>query len=186
MKLKQIFSYLILLLPIIGAAQHAVEWEDLVNLNYNSSTKRITKTGSSSWRNSRAISKNVLDRGKDGSVKYTVSKLGDNKFVGLAEYNNVNFFRSIDYAFHQNPNSLYIYEKGQNRGVFGGYQLGDVLEIKRTGNVIQYFKNGTVLRTVGTNNNRLLYVDVNIHTTNGYYTGITTSFQPLPLQEELI
>jgi hypothetical protein len=57
-------------------------------------------------------------------------------------------FSQLNYAFSCNSGSLSIYEVGFEVNTYGSYSIGDSLQILWTSSAIQYFLNGTLLRSV--------------------------------------
>jgi hypothetical protein len=105
----------------------------------------LTKT-SASGVNSGAISVQQVPSG-DGYVEVTVSETNTYRMFGLSNGNTDSSYPDIDFGLDLAPSTIYVFEKGANRGSFGSYAAGDVMRVAVVGGVVRYSRNGTVFYT---------------------------------------
>ncbi|MFT4800248.1 MAG: hypothetical protein ACI93N_000006 [Flavobacteriaceae bacterium] len=136
----------------------------------------LQKTKINGWYNAGAISTNELPSGIDGSVQYIVQE-GELKLgFGLSVYNEDAHRNSISYAFVTKANVLQIFLSGDFVGNFGNCTAGDVLEVKRKGNLILFTSNDDLIFEHDIQDNSYpLYADANIHT-SGAELWLSASF----------
>ncbi|MFT7724448.1 MAG: hypothetical protein QM788_16730 [Roseateles sp.] len=103
------------------------------------------------------------------SVSFRPSQTNKYLMVGLnTDPAFDNYYASLDLAFYMTPDgALHIYESGAHIGNFGTYAAGDLLSVGYDGTVIQYIKNGVVLRSVTTNITQPLYADSSFYSFGG-------------------
>jgi alpha-tubulin suppressor-like RCC1 family protein len=83
-----------------------------------------------------------------GYVEFVASESNTSRMAGLSHGDMGVDYGDIDYAFYPaNDGNLYIYEAGVYRGYFGGYAPGDRLRVALGSGVVNYYRNGTLLRT---------------------------------------
>jgi len=86
-------------------------------------------------------------------------------------YNPVTTYTTLDYAIMiYNKNYFYIYERGDIKAEFIGYEVGDRFSIERSGTIISYKRNGISFYTSTTPSSGSLSTDVFI-----YHGGATVS-----------
>lgn len=130
----------------------------------------ITKTsGSNSWGDAQAYSTNgYVDR---ILISFKPNQTNNNLMIGLSSNQKPFFFNNIDYAWHPRPDSdLTIYENG-SQVVLGGltYTTDTVLSIIYENNVVKYYKDGTLIRSVARNVGLPLYFDSALYELNSSF-----------------
>jgi hypothetical protein len=79
---------------------------------------------------------------------------------------NVNY-DSIDYAIYLNFGTVRIFESGSQIGdTFGSYVVGDIFSVTYDGSKIEYYKNGSVIRSVTVALTQPLYFDSSFYYPN--------------------
>ncbi|WP_338790565.1 choice-of-anchor D domain-containing protein [Bernardetia sp. MNP-M8] len=142
---------------LIGAP---LTWTNLSNLTLNANGQ-LDHT-SSGWNTSANSTKKVIG---NGGIVFKVDNL-INSAIGLSKKESGTGFNSIDYAIYLTATgTVYVFEKGINRGSFGNYQARDGFKIERVGTTIQYSKNGVIFRTSTNVLTDDLLVDVSLQTT---------------------
>ena len=137
------FSWVVTDILSVGAGM-PVAWTDRVGVTVDGST--LTKAAVDGWGNSGAASVQTISG--DGAVEYVALASNSNYVLGLSSINTDANYNTIDYAiFTSWEGILYVYEHGVYRGVFGGYQIGDILWVERVGSTVVYKKNGVVFYT---------------------------------------
>ena len=130
----------------------------------------ITKTsGSNSWGDAQAYSTNgYVDR---ILISFKPNQTNNNLMIGLSSNQKPFFFNNIDYAWHPRPGSdLIIYENG-SPVLLGGltYTTDTVLSIIYENNVVKYYKDGTLIRSVARNVGLPLYFDSALYELNSSF-----------------
>ena len=175
-------SYTVTVSDAVGRTQsrtygigYKVNWINKVGVNTNGDI--LTKSATArSWRNSGAVSSNILPAYTDGWLEFSAGNSAD-FVIGLAVNNtiedNTHFANCIQIY---NPySSATAYEGSAGLGI-GVCQTGDVYRIWREGNQVKYFHNGVVTRTVTMNPGLVLKVKVSILEYLKSSPNITTSF----------
>lgn len=156
----------------LPAAVSNVVWTDAVGVTVNGAS--ITKTADNGWGNAGAASTGTFTG--NGGMRFTALATNTSRMAGLSTVNTSASYTTIHYAFYVRSNkTLYVYEKGANRGPVGVYQSGDVLSVERVGNVILYKKNGEWLYTsaVSSANNTPLLIDAALYTKGAEISNVT-------------
>ena len=120
-----------------------VVWTALVGVS--ASGNSLTKT-SASGINSGAVSTQQIASG-NGYVELTASETNTYRMFGLSNGNTDASYQDIDFGLDLAPGTLYVFEKGVNKGSFGSYATGDLLRVAVVGGVVKYSRNGTVFYT---------------------------------------
>lgn len=138
----------------------------------------ITKTSGSNnnWNDAQAYSTNgYVDR-----IVISAYAQQTNAYImfGLNSDPKTNAsYDSIDYAWYFNgsPSEAYIYESGSSVGInAGAYTTSTILTIIYENNIIKYYKDGTLIRSVSRTVGTPLYFDSSIYTLNGSF--VLTNF----------
>jgi hypothetical protein len=138
----------------------------------------ITKTSGSNnnWNDAQAYSTNgYVDR-----IVISAYAQQTNAYImfGLNSDPKTNAsYDSIDYAWYFNgsPSEAYIYESGSSVGInAGAYTTSTILTIIYENNVIKYYKDGTLIRSVSRTAGTPLYFDSSIYTLTGSF--VLTNF----------
>lgn len=138
----------------------------------------ITKTSGSNnnWNDAQAYSTNgYVDR-----IVISAYAQQTNAYImfGLNSDPKTNAsYDSIDYAWYFNglPSEAYIYESGSSVSInAGAYTTSTILTIIYENNVIKYYKDGTLIRSVSRTAGTPLYFDSSIYTLNGAF--VLTNF----------
>ncbi len=111
----------------------------------SASGNSLTKT-SASGVNSGAISVQQIPSG-DGYVELTASETNTYRMFGFSNGNTDSSYQDIDFGLDLAPGTIYVFEKGVNKGNFGSYATGDLLRVAVVGGVVRYSRNGTVFYT---------------------------------------
>lgn len=168
------------------------------NLNSTSvSGNTITKNaGTDSWNNGGANTTQVITG--DGSIEFKASQTNKYFMAGLSAKTSATsaHYGFTNYAIYCHANgNLVIYESGNSIGGFGTYSTSDVFKIERLGNLVKYYKNGTVFYTstlpsvnedlVGDFSIRSLNASINsIQITGGDYT-FTDYYNTITVNNEI-
>jgi hypothetical protein len=120
-----------------------VVWTALVGASADFGS--LTKTAATNL-NSGAVSVQQLPSG-DGYVEVTASETNTYRMFGLSNGNANTSYQDIDFGLDMATTTLYVFEKGANRGSFGPYATGDRLRVAVVGGVVKYSRNGTVFYT---------------------------------------
>jgi hypothetical protein len=121
----------------------------VVGRNVKVADNTVTKSGGlgAQW-DAGATSKQTLVQG-DGYVRLTVASADTTAMFGLGgsdlPTSRMPSERDVDYGLAMMAGTLKIYERGQWRGDFGSYSVGDVLAVAVEGGVVRYYRNGTPL-----------------------------------------
>ncbi|MCT4579999.1 MAG: SprB repeat-containing protein [Flavobacteriales bacterium] len=154
------------------------KWLNVTGYTYSSVNNSIAKlTGGNSWNDGVGISANQLKANENGSVKYAVESITDNKLrvFGLTTYNLAGGIGSIKYGLGTYNGDVFVYESGSfNHARNGVLAIGDELEIHRYNGTVYYnrIRNGKKWTFYETAANVFmsedLFVDVNF-----YYPGVS-------------
>jgi hypothetical protein len=124
------------------------------------SQNKFTKTAVDGWGNAHAYSatgyqKNIYTEATADSInKYVM--FGLNSENGLADPS----YTGMDYSWYFQINSgLGIYENGNNIGSYGSYTTSTKLKISYDGELVNYYKDGVLMRTVERPIGEKLYAD---------------------------
>tara|TARA_R110000765_G_scaffold424064_1_gene533969 strand:+ start:11984 stop:18160 length:6177 start_codon:yes stop_codon:yes gene_type:complete len=134
---------------------------DMVNVSLTGTT--LTNTASSAGWNSGFASANFIDG--DGFVEWRVAGTGMAIMIGLSSANPNASYNTIEYALYQQhtDSSIKIYENGTDMGIFGTYEIGDLLGVERVDDTINYLHNGVVIYTSTVNTVQPLQVDASLY-----------------------
>jgi hypothetical protein len=147
---------------------YSVYWINPLRVNINGSI--LTKGQYPNTWIAGAISSNLLDPNTDGWMEFA-SVAGAHYILGLA-YNNIYDVDQFSYAiFIDQANNYYAAYEGTAITGLGACQIGDVFKIAREGNVVNYYRNDVVVRTVTVNPATILQIKASIR-----YAGKSTPF----------
>ena len=175
-KLIIVFS---LLLGITGVAyaQDSIRWIAQTGVIINSNGE-VEKTAVDGLSNAGAYSENILKAGDDGHVEFILQNVSDEWLFGLAAPNTEVYWKSIDYGFHIQQDSVWVSEKGESMTSKYSISIGDTLRVERTGSNIYYYHNSSQLRFIATNNTVELIADLCIYTQYAKVSDIKASYPP--------
>ncbi|HMH20966.1 MAG TPA: T9SS type A sorting domain-containing protein, partial [Puia sp.] len=112
----------------------------------------------------------------NGYFQFTASETNKTREAGLSASYTSASNTTIQYGFYlANGGSLQIVESGSGRGAFGTYTTGDLLKISVEGNIVKYYKNGTLLYVSGVAPTLPLLADVSIFDQGGTITNALIS-----------
>ena len=114
-------------------------------MGVSASGNSLTKT-TASGINAGAVSTQQVASG-NGYVEVTASETSTYRMFGLSNGNTDTSYQDIDFGLDLAPGTLYVFEKGVNKGAFGSYATGDLLRVAVVGGVVKYSRNGTVFYT---------------------------------------
>lgn len=178
---KQHGTYSCLVTDAVGRTKEAdytigykVNWINGIGVSVNGS--RLTKTQQHyTWVAAGAYSSNILPANTDGFVEFSTESTGgiilgyaSNNVIDLTTFTNA--FK-IDYFTNS-----YVIHEGTNTPTSGGFQIGDLFRIARQGNIMRYFKNGALLRSVTVDPNLVLRIKTSIQRPGITTPTITSSF----------
>ena len=131
--------------------------------------------GTHTWTHSGAISSNLLPANTNGWMEFSVESTSD-FIIGLAVSNIINYSEFTNgIRIETATNTATAYEGGSAIGL-GSWQTGDVFRISREGNLVKYYRNSIVLRTVTVNPGLVLQGKATIQYSGKSTPNITTSF----------
>jgi len=143
----------------------------------------VKQTADEDWT-AGGVSASVLKGGEDGWLQFIVTGSTSRYMIGFSADASGVAPEGMTYGVEVGPGQPVIAWENDTESdlkLSGGWQVGDVFAISRVGNQIQYYRNGTSLRTVSTDGSQELHVKSLLYT--GSSPAISTSFdQPLVLQ----
>ena len=150
-----------------------VAWQNVVGATAGSGV--LTKTAVAGWTNSGAFSTRGIAPGSDGYAEFTIPADGGYAFFGLSNGDSGQSSADVDYAFYPRPGQglLIIYEKGVYVGSFGAFAPGDKLKISVQKNVVQYWRNGVLLKTSASVPTYPLGVDTSLYSPGATIPAVT-------------
>ena len=162
---------LVSVVPVVPT--EAVAWQNVVGASVVSGM--LTKTAGPSWANAGASSTRGITFGSDGYAEFTVPADGGYAFFGLSHGDDGPSAADVDYAFYPHPGQgkLIIYEKGGYIGSFGAVAPGDKLTISVEADVVQYWRDGVLLRTSTSAPTYPLRVDTSLYSTGATIPAVT-------------
>ena len=153
----------------------------------NGSTISTTRTGSG-WGGSGTFSTENIPVGVDGYISFKNGVDNKNYMVGLSRISDAtsSTYTTIDYAiFIVTKDRVQIYENAANRGDFSFTgSLDDVYKVEKTGTVIKYYRNTTLIHTSTVATTEALYLDTAFKTTGSIVTNIRMLNTPLVITPE--
>lgn len=122
-----------------------VTWTDVVNASVTGST--LQKTGTLvAWDAGGASTASLVSG--NGSAQLTADTTTYGRMFGLTHDETTPSYTDITYALElQSNGTLDVYESGSYRAQVGTYQIGDVLKVAVENGRINYYRNGSLLRT---------------------------------------
>jgi len=138
----------------------SVNWKDMVAVSVVGNT--IWGGTTAGFGNSGAASVEVLPASQNGWVEFTASEIQGQRFIGFSDVNTDTHYNTIDYSYYMDMNgALYVFENNaQKYTVPGGYVPGDKLRIERSGTVIRFFRNASLMYSSTTPSTSALMVDL--------------------------
>jgi len=122
-----------------------VFWRDVVRAE--ASGNDLVKTSTLGSWNAGAASIATIPGG-DGYVQFTAGEANTAKMAGLSTGNSGQSYTDIDFAISlSDTGGVAVYEGGNGRGSFGPYAAGDVFQVRVTGGVVTYWRNGVSFYT---------------------------------------
>jgi len=162
------------------AQSYSVQWHDFLRADTTGTT--LNKTSSYYW-DAGASSKNALFGGDDGWVQYIAASTGTDRVFGLTEHPNSSVLSTtIDNGLYLQANGTLQSTELATATTLGSFVNGDTLKIERIADSVYYSKNGTVLRTVAVDSNKVLVVDASLKTLTSKLEDVTCSFNKEILQ----
>lgn len=156
-----------------------VYWSDIQKATQQADGS-IVKSATNLSYDAGAISANRLLEGQDGAIEFVIAR-ADAKtqfVVGLARYNASTNYPAIDYGFTLHTNGyIYIYEGGVTQLQLP-FKEGCILKISRENGLINYYYDGSLVRSVSTISTWELYVDCSLFL--GTVPMITATFNYVP------
>ena len=154
-------------------AAETVIWQNLVGAN--AALGGLTKTARNGWENAGACSTRGIGADSDGYAEFTVPADGGYVFLGLSHGDTGQSFADLDYAIYPNPAQglLILYEKGLYIGSFGAFAPGNKLKISVQADVVQYWRDGTLLHATLAAPTYPLRVDTSLYSTGATIPAVT-------------
>jgi hypothetical protein len=149
-------------------------WTSLVGVS--ASGNSLTKT-TASGINSGAVSTQQIASG-DGYVELTASETNTYRMFGFSNGNSNASYQDIDFGLDLAPGTIYVFEKGVNKGAFGPYASGDRLRVAVVGGVVKYSRNGTVFYTSAQVPSYPLLVDTWLYSLGATLNNVVVSSGP--------
>jgi RHS repeat-associated protein len=158
---------------------YGLSFKSLVAAQNYANKVRMTAT-SGGWATAGAASVEMLPANQDGWIEFKAASSTQALMVGLADTNPNANWTSIDYALYLPTDGyLQIRENGGSTSVLSPspqYFAGDVFRIERKGTQINYYRNGSLLRTKTVSAGIALMVDIALNTVGGEVHGLRSSF----------
>jgi chitodextrinase len=132
------------LTPEIFSSSVPIVWTNTAGVSVSGSS--LTKTAVAGWGNAGASSTKAIASG-DGYAEFTATDTVNARMLGLSHMDVDQMYGSIDFALYATNKLLQVYERGELKGSFGAYALGDRLRVAVQGGVVSYLRNGTVFYT---------------------------------------
>jgi RHS repeat-associated protein len=153
----------------VGGPQN-VSWTNAAGVT--PSGNNLTKTAAEGWGNSGAASTQTIPS-DDGYAEFSASQL---TLFGLSRVDTDQNYTSIEFGLHiAHDGSLYVFESGVNRGLFGTVTFADRLRVSVEGGVVKYRKNGTLLYTSTVAPSYPLLVDTALYSNNSTINNVVIS-----------
>lgn len=163
----------------VGA--HLASWASLVGATYDAPSGTLTKTGTLGW-NAGSASFDTLADSTDGWVSFSVPTVTAGRwFLGLSDSDDSIGYTAIDYALYYQSGRVYVYENGAYQLVSATAVDGDEFRIAREGTSVNYYRNGTLLRSTPGALSSSLIVDTSMYDPGVQAVDITTSFCNPPI-----
>lgn len=152
---------------------YMILWESETEVNTGIHSIR-RNTSDADW-DGGAYSATYLASGDDGFVFSPINTIDENgKYIGLSEADASFAYSDMDYAFFVDHGVLSIYENGSLVSTYGSVDIGDNIIIERSGSNIIYKHNDDILRTISTDNSKVLTLDVNLYGDAGFDVILTS------------
>jgi len=111
---------------------------------------------------------------KDGSVSTKIAETNTKRMIGFSTSDTNQKYSSVNYGLYLNlTGKISVYENGEYIGTHGNYDTGDIIEVKREGDTISYFKNDILLYISSVKSTEKLYVDTSLITDGATLNDIT-------------
>ncbi|MCB9232614.1 MAG: T9SS type A sorting domain-containing protein [Bacteroidia bacterium] len=152
---------------VMVTIQNKVVWENNVGTTINGDV--LSKgPGNGPWGCCGARSDNKLLNGVSGQVMHIVGSVSWSYYFGLSNGDTDQSPVSIDYAFYNNNGALKIREQqtGYNQFLGISVKVGDTLTIRRQVSSMYYYKNDSLIRSIGVSPTETLMVDVALYSNN--------------------
>lgn len=179
---KFLKSYIVALIVCCASFQtqaqtgppYQVNWVNQIGVN-QSGNILSKNTPIVLWTNAGAISSNVLPANTDGWMEFTT--ISNSHFiVGLTVNNVIDLDEFTNGIFIDNSTNTFFAYEGASANSLGNWVGGDIFRISREGNLVKYYKNGVVLRSVTANPASVLRIKTAIKLQGKSTPNITTSF----------
>jgi hypothetical protein len=138
----------------------------------------INSSNLTTWLNT-ATSANVLPGSTDGWIQYVAENTIQNKLFGLLDLGSGNSWSDIDYGIMLNGSRYSACNNGAI-AVIGSFTIGDVFNIEKVGNVINYKKNNNIVWTTSISTNLTqspLIARVSLYEANSFINNFGCSFE---------
>lgn len=128
--------------------EYSVKWTNVAGpAVLDTKINQLRKLGGSDAWIAGATSEQVLPAGTNGWVECTVTETGKNRAIGLSVANSNPDLASMNYAIVLLASSfpVRVYQSGLQVKQLAGLRVGDVVRVERTGTVISFRINGTLI-----------------------------------------
>ncbi|MFM7023769.1 MAG: hypothetical protein ACKOXB_12425 [Flavobacteriales bacterium] len=151
-----------------------LEWAELNGMSFSGET--MTKTAASGSTNGTSSSKNHLHASENGWVEFTVNQISADNWVGFSVKNLLPGHMDLRYGYLVEGHDVYAVYRGTQSSGITTVNVGDKLKIERAGNLINYYKNGTLIQSKDLGfSNEELYIDMSLNN-NGTSMKVQSSF----------
>ncbi len=156
----------------------AIRWQDLVKVKRMDGGGIQSRHRKMQWGLSGAYSTTELADSTNGAVEIILTENRNYGAIGFSMENKDASLQTIGHSFFMTPNgSILIYERGDSRGKFGEWAIGDTLRIERIQDRVLYRQNGKLLYISGIKNSGALHVDVAFLHKRSTFDNIKSSFK---------
>lgn len=156
---------------------------NLVNVTSTSGHTKITRgaTNNNDWTQARIYSSEGYS--VPCYMSFKASQTGCPIMIGLNSDPGTGInYANLDYAWYvtwDSGNPTYIYENGTPYGPYAAYTTSTILEIIYDGANVNYYLDGTLIRSVARSSISALYLDSSFYSTNNGGAINNLSFGPL-------
>jgi hypothetical protein len=156
---------------------------NLVNVTSTSGHTKITRgaTNNNDWTQARIFSSEGYS--VPCYMSFKASQTGCPIMIGLNSDPGTGInYANLDYAWYvtwDSGNPTYIYENGTPYGPYAAYTTSTILEIIYDGANVNYYLDGTLIRSVARSSTSALYLDSSFYSTNNGGAINNLSFGPL-------
>ena len=158
------------------ALGHEIDYQNLVGATYLN--RSMVKNVTDGWSNMSIEYFNGLQANEDGWIDF---EAGDNislQAIGMTPATEPDpDYSKMSFAFYLDQGTIKAVESGTVSGSLGTYQTGDRFRLERTGTTINYYHNGSIIRT-GTATASAIRFNIDQYSQNARVNEITSNGRP--------